>query len=301
MNNQPLVSVVLCTYNGCKFIDEQLQSILAQTYKNLEIVIVDDTSTDNTLEILNNFQLLDARIKIYKNTVNIGYNKNFQKAAMLANGEYIAIADQDDIWDITKIECLMQCWKDPLTLMVTCESALFSNGQKPNLKSIKNKKSFRGNNVKCFFLYNQVSGHNMLIHKRLLLLAMPFPDDIFYDWWLCFVACANGKIETTKKVLVYHRMHSDSATSKALQNRHPSILTLQRLPILLSAPNLSLNDKQTGLKLLEKLSNLKNNTLSLSSLFFIYKNGRHFFYQKKKWFPYFSYLKHAYRWSKKSY
>src|ERR1700748_3070750 len=98
MSKQPLVSVAMCTYNGEKYIRQQLDSILNQTWRNLEIVIVDDGSSDDTFAIISEYAEKDSRIKCFKNEVNLGFNKNFEHAVELTTGDYIAISDQDDIW-----------------------------------------------------------------------------------------------------------------------------------------------------------------------------------------------------------
>src|ERR1700744_3577317 len=95
---EPLISVALCTYNGEKYIKEQLDSIINQTYTCIEVIIVDDGSTDSTYDIISDYALRDNRIKCFKNETNLGFNKNFEKAVSLTSGEYIAISDQDDIW-----------------------------------------------------------------------------------------------------------------------------------------------------------------------------------------------------------
>ena len=104
---ESLISVALCTYNGEKFLREQIDSILAQTYKNLEIVIVDDCSTDKTTNIINAYAEKDKRIKLFQNASNLGFNKNFERALGLTSGEYIAISDQDDIWLPQKLQSLL--------------------------------------------------------------------------------------------------------------------------------------------------------------------------------------------------
>src|ERR1700754_726282 len=107
MDEELLVSIALCTYNGEKYISQQLDSILRQTHRNLEIIIVDDCSADNTFNIVKRYSILDSRIKCFRNEVNIGFNKNFEKAIKLATGDYIAISDQDDIWLPGKVELLL--------------------------------------------------------------------------------------------------------------------------------------------------------------------------------------------------
>ena|SRR5687768_13043207 len=109
-NNLTLVSVVMCTYNGGKFLQQQVDSILAQTYRNIELLIVDDTSSDNTVQLLEEYRKKDSRIRYVVNPANLGYNKNFEIAFGLARGNYIAPSDQDDIWKANKIEIMMKKW-----------------------------------------------------------------------------------------------------------------------------------------------------------------------------------------------
>src|SRR5690606_18169426 len=99
--------IALCTYNGGKYLIEQLDSLVKQDYPNIEIIIVDDCSKDTTLSILNSYSLHYPNIKIHVNENNLGYKKNFEKAIQLCNGEYIALSDQDDIWKLDKISKLI--------------------------------------------------------------------------------------------------------------------------------------------------------------------------------------------------
>lgn len=103
MEYKKTVSVVICTYNGEKYIAEQIDSILSQTYTLNEIIIQDDCSTDNTFNILERYSNKNNRIKIFRNDKNIGFNSNFKSAVKRAKSDFIAIADQDDIWYSEKI------------------------------------------------------------------------------------------------------------------------------------------------------------------------------------------------------
>src|SRR5215468_9284257 len=93
---RPLVSIALCTYNGEKFLQKQLDSLLEQTYPNIEIIAVDDASTDNTWRILmNSAKRYSNKLKLYKNEKNLGYSLNFERAIKLCRGDFIALSDQD--------------------------------------------------------------------------------------------------------------------------------------------------------------------------------------------------------------
>src|SRR6476469_1300094 len=108
----PLISIALCTYNGSKYLEKQILSIINQTYKNIEIIVVDDCSSDNTFEITQILASKYEQIKSYRNTENIGFNKNFEKAIKLTTGYFIAISDQDDIWLENKLQRLYDNLQD---------------------------------------------------------------------------------------------------------------------------------------------------------------------------------------------
>ena len=116
MKEEPLVSIALCTYNGAEYLDLQLESLCSQTYQHLEIIVVDDCSTDSSVLIIEKYALKYAQFKIYQNKENIGYAKNFEKAALLCTGELIALCDQDDIWHPNKIELQVRALKDNLLI-----------------------------------------------------------------------------------------------------------------------------------------------------------------------------------------
>lgn len=102
--NNPKVSVLISTYNNSKFLKRSIQSILDQTYKNLEILILDDNSSDNSYEILKEIQESSSNLKIYKNSVNQGLTKSLNKLLSFADGEIISRHDTDDISFPTKIQ-----------------------------------------------------------------------------------------------------------------------------------------------------------------------------------------------------
>jgi len=104
MNNASTVSVVLGTYNGEAYLREQLDSVLAQTYPFLEIIAIDDGSSDSTVAILKEYAARDTRIKVVVNEQNLGFIRNFEKGCSLATGRWISLCDQDDYWLPDKIK-----------------------------------------------------------------------------------------------------------------------------------------------------------------------------------------------------
>src|SRR5437763_3335890 len=96
----PIVSIVVCTYNGEAFIRQQLDSLINQTYPSLEILVSDDGSTDRTVLIVRDYMQKDSRIHLHVNPKNLGYNRNFEQALLRASGSLIAVCDQDDVWSL---------------------------------------------------------------------------------------------------------------------------------------------------------------------------------------------------------
>src|SRR5437773_10945714 len=130
--SRPLISIVLCSYNGERFIKEQVDSILSQTYSNIELIISDDASTDGTPNILNGFKE-NQNVKLFFQPENIGSAKNFEFATRNATGAFIAFSDQDDIWLPQKLEKLYLAIADGS--LVYCDSELIAeDGKRLNKK-----------------------------------------------------------------------------------------------------------------------------------------------------------------------
>jgi glycosyltransferase involved in cell wall biosynthesis len=297
---QEIVSVVLGTYNGAAHVKEQLDSILNQTYTALEIILADDASTDSTYEILKSYAKKDDRIVLYRQQENVGYNINFSRACAKASGTYIAISDQDDVWEADKIEKqVKKITEDEKTILVHCISARFEDKSKPHLRSIGKMNFFRGNDIRNFYLANHVLGHTILFRRSILEVALPFPPNVYYDWWLAAVACTMGKIDFVDEILVWHRVHEGNATGAA----KPKILfkdqTQSILPTILSIKNIPGDDYVFGRELLSRYQNLSR-SFSWSVFWFLFKNSPVVFGHKKRKVPLFSYLKHSWRYARAS-
>lgn len=97
------VSVVVCTYNGARFLRPQLDSLLSQSLPPCEIIVSDDGSTDGTADIVREYAARDARVKLHVNRPALGFNLNFSQAFQLAGGDVVASCDQDDVWHPDKL------------------------------------------------------------------------------------------------------------------------------------------------------------------------------------------------------
>ncbi|MEA5257281.1 glycosyltransferase [Arcicella aquatica] len=219
------ISVVMCTYNGINFIEEQLDCIINQTYPLKEILIFDDASTDGTWDKLQELKVKYPILSIQQNEKNLGFNVNFQQALMAANGDIIAIADQDDIWALNKIQRLMEAWTED-TPIIHCDSIRF-NGEVPkNPQPTPNYLRFSGNDPRKLFFYNTVSGHAMLVKKSFLKEVIPFPiaEGFFYDWWMTVVAACNGGVSYLNEILVFQRVHGKNASIDFSTNGNQSFI-----------------------------------------------------------------------------
>lgn len=298
MTDAGLVSIVLCTYNGISFIDDQLNSILSQTYKNTEVIIVDDRSSDGTFEKLKSYAAQNKQIKLYQNEKNLGYNTNFSRACTYSTGVYIAIADQDDIWEADKIESMLAAFNRPDIVLAHCISARFEKKNAPHIKSTKLISLFEGDDIKQLFIRNPIPGHNMIFKRSLLDDALPLPAGIFYDWWFAATACITGKIAAVNKILVWHRVHASNATG-ALK---PKIFLYEEvqsiLPAILQLKGINGQDRIFGEKLLNYYKQFPAKKFSWSLFFFLLRNAKILFAYKKRLFPWFSYLKQAWKFSK---
>lgn len=220
---QTLVSIVVTTYNGGKYLAEQLDSIVRQTHQHLEIIISDDASTDNTMTIAQRYATADPRIVLMRHEKNIGLHANLASALARASGMYIAISDQDDIWRKDKIEKQLALldgaigvYSDSTLVDGSGNSIGFTLFQSLNIK----RGAEHSRTVPLLFK-NAVSGHTLLFHCSLLSMVLPFSDDFIFDHQLALAASYFGGLRFCQEPLVYHRIHGRNHTNAGLANRHP--------------------------------------------------------------------------------
>lgn len=278
-----LVSIAMTTYNGEKFLREQLDSILSQTYTNLEIIICDDNSMDSTYTILREHAVLDSRIKLFQNDTNLGLVKNFEKALSLSNGDFIALADQDDIWLPEKIETLLN---EIGNHDLVCSSFTLIDEEG---KEIQRKKSFIQELAKSFlkkeikfsvetmFYTNFVTGCTALFRKSLLIKALPIPDgECYHDWWIATVALKqNGIKYLFDHQLIRYRQHSRNHTG--IKNRSKeSFANIQiiRLPVLFSSNLFSTIEKTQIQEAVDFFTDITKDSLHIKAFIMAVKKSK---------------------------
>lgn len=204
-----LISVAMATYNGEKYLKEQLDSIFNQTYKNIEVIICDDCSNDKTVEILEEYRK-KSNLKYFINKTNLGFKRNFEKAISLCNGSYISLADQDDIWLENKIEVLLKNINDFSLIHSAC--SLIDNNSKIISPLWRKEDNFQYSFTKLIF-GNTITGCTVLFKKELLKDSLPIPSqEKYHDWWLALMASKQNGIVYCDEVLVQYRQHSEQDT-----------------------------------------------------------------------------------------
>ena len=213
------ISIALATFNGENFLKEQLDSLAKQTYKNFELIVCDDNSYDDTIEILKSYKD-KINIKIYQNSKNIGYIKNFEKAISLCSSEFIALCDQDDIWHEDKLEQLIEHIGD--FDLIHSDARLIDE----NSNVLKNSYSKSVNKVfredyKDYFFNNDATGCTMMFKKSILKDILPFCKDIIsHDWYIALKAKSLNGVKYLNKPLIDYRQHQNNQVGSA-KNLNP--------------------------------------------------------------------------------
>ncbi|NSB12435.1 glycosyltransferase family 2 protein [Clostridium beijerinckii] len=216
--DKPLVSILLAVYkpNENWFI-EQLISLNKQTYNNLELFVYDDcpdfpTSEDFLKKCITNFNYTVIRGK-----TNEGSNKAFEELTKIGNGEFFAYCDQDDIWEVNKIDIMMEKFIDEDVTLVCSDLLIIDESDKKiadSITEIRKRIVYKSgyNLAKELLMTNFVTGCAMIVRKDMAKKAIPFEKTLIHDQWIAIIAALNGKIEFINKPLVRYRQHSYNQT-----------------------------------------------------------------------------------------
>jgi glycosyltransferase involved in cell wall biosynthesis len=225
-----MISVCIATYNGEKYIKEQLNSILTQIDLNDEVVVSDDSSTDKTIEIIEKYN--DSRIKIYQNNKFRNPIYNFENALIKCSGDIIFLSDQDDIWPEDKVVDYMGKLKE--------YDVVFSNVNLFKNDFNKTKEMFvSGNNNKGLvknIIKNHCIGATMAFKKELLRRALPFPKHIpMHDIWIYSLGSIFGKTFYFNKPYLYYRRHGNNATNTGVKTENNLFVIIKNRILLVVA------------------------------------------------------------------
>ena len=204
----------MATYNGEKYLVEQLDSIINQTYHNWNLLIRDDNSTDKTLEIIQNYHKKDKRIKILKdNKGNLGIVRNFEELLKNSESEFIMFSDQDDIWVENKLDMYLKMIEKIKNkgFMIHSDAILFDKNKSNILKdTFISKKAINKGLENVFFNYF-VQGATILISKEIKNFILPFPKEVYlHDRYIHLISELFFERIFVNKALIYYRQHGDN-------------------------------------------------------------------------------------------
>lgn len=223
-----MISVALCTYNGSRFIRDQIRSICLQSLPPNEIVLSDDASTDDcvlmaraTLEnVLRDHPCLHIELRVVKNRLSLGVTKNFEQAVMLCHGDLVALCDQDDVWHPKRLARMVsEFQRRPDLLLLHTDARLVGAGGEDLKESLFDALEVRTSEISrihggqafdIFLRRNLVTGATTLFRKSLLGSAFPFPTEWLHDEWLAIIASSVGRVDVHEGRLIDYRQHENN-------------------------------------------------------------------------------------------
>lgn len=248
-------SVALCTYNGSLFIEEQLNSIIKQTLRPHEIIVCDDTSTDKTVDIVIKFRNSNPEMsfKIIRNVNNLGVIKNYENCIGNCSGDFIFLCDQDDVWDLSRVEKVASFIKKRKINPDECHF-IFNDLHVINEHGLKIESAFFQSNLQLYIenphissirllTKNWVPGCTCLISRGLRNMSLPFPNAIhMHDHWLFLLASHYGTVHFLNEKLIQYRQHPNNTigTGSHLQRITKNIFNLSYFSRVLSGIKIKL-------------------------------------------------------------
>jgi len=221
----PRLSVALCTYNGGAYLLEQLTSIAEQEVAVDEIVVADDGSTDFTLDLLDRARESIPALRILPPTDHLGVTRNFERAISATTGDIIFLADQDDRWHADRTAVAVAALKaDPQALLIHSDAAIVDAQGRATGDSLldrlrvdaaSRRELTAGHAFDLLMRRNLVTGATVAFRRRLLEIALPFPDAWLHDEWLAVIAASTGGTRLLQAKPVDYRMHGANEVGAA--------------------------------------------------------------------------------------
>lgn len=207
-----MISVCIATYNGEKYLEEQLNSILSQLRVGDELVLSDDGSTDETVQIINKYMEQDSRIKFFRGPGK-GVIANFEFVITKSLGDFIFLADQDDVWLPEKVQTTLDYFNDYPEIELVISDLVIVNEQ----LDVIEPSYFEYRNVKLGFCQNIVKnkyiGAGMAFRKELKTKILPIPAKVpMHDMWIGLIAAYKKKSALISQPLTLYRRHDHNAS-----------------------------------------------------------------------------------------
>lgn len=205
---KPTVSVVMATYNGSHYIREQLDSILAQHYPVEEIIVQDDGSTDDTVQIVQEYAARHPKIHLFQNTQNKGFNMNFITAFQRVKTELVCISDQDDIWFADKIAKQVEAMGN--TYAACCTDHYRDEEYRKPCTYRRNPQ----NTFESQIFTSHIPGHCLMVRTSFLKGIDNWDKHIPYDWWIVINSHFHGGLVKAPYPLNWYRPYAESVATK---------------------------------------------------------------------------------------
>lgn len=216
MEIKETIDIIMPTYNGEKFLKEQIDSLLNQTYRNIRILISDDSSKDRTPEILKQYEKKDTRVEVFLQKENLGVVKNIEFLLKKVKNPYYMLSDQDDVWLQEKVEKSLEALEKNKADMVFGDLEVvdeklntiypsFNEFMGLNRKIKKYSKKYQIN-----YLYNCVTGCTILAKKETINYILPIPTESKYcihDHWMGIMVAINGTLAYMPEKYIKYRQH----------------------------------------------------------------------------------------------
>lgn len=218
-STEPQVQVALATYNGEQYLDDLLNSIQIQSFRNWSLQISDDNSDDNTFKLLQAFAKKSHNpVQITSNNDKKGVIGNFAQVLDMCDGSYVMLCDQDDVWLSEKIQNTLGVMLDTerrfgihMPILVHTDLKPVNNKLEPLSESFWTYQHLvpeRAYSLKLNLVQNMVTGCTVMVNRALLERALPIPKSaIMHDWWLTLVASAFGKVMHLSQPTILYRQH----------------------------------------------------------------------------------------------
>ena len=229
MNTAPKISLIMSVYNGEDYLRDAIESVLNQTFKDFELIVINDCSTDSTGEILNRFAELDKRVKVHTNEVNLRLPSSLNKAITLAQGKYIARMDADDICLPERLEKQYQFMENnPGVALSSCRFMTLKNGL---VSSGGCGGKSDNESIKALLLVTNPILHPGIIAKADAIRSLGYDKNFTctedMELWTRFVM-AGYDIEIMPEYLMIYRLHDKQITETTLEKQHKEVIAIQK-------------------------------------------------------------------------
>lgn len=214
LNAAPItaVSVVMTVYNGEKYLQTQLNSVLEQLAENDELIVIDDASSDSSVKVFRT--AADPRIKLHCNSINKGVRASFELGLQQATREVLFLCDQDDVWLPGKRDAFVATFeRHPGTTIVISDAEVIDGHGQLTMASFMAARGGFHSSLLSTLIKNRYLGCAMALHRSLLASVLPIPENVpMHDMWIGSLGSLMGRVQYISKPYLQYRRHNGNAS-----------------------------------------------------------------------------------------